>query len=57
MRETMKKEEALAVFNGSQRRLAEALGLSVQAVNQWGDEVPPLRAYQIREIAANGGVN
>ena len=46
----MTKQEAIDLFDGSVRRLAEALGLSVQAVHQWEDTVPLLREYQIKEI-------
>lgn len=46
----MKTAEAIAKFNESTRELAEALGISTAAVYQWGDSVPELRAYQIREI-------
>ena len=49
----MTTKEALAMFGGSRRRLAESLGISVQAVAQWGDEVPKLREYQIKEILNN----
>lgn len=49
----MTTKEAIAMFRGSRRRLAEALGISVQAVAQWGDMVPKLREYQIREIVNN----
>lgn len=45
----MKTSEAIATF-GSTRKLAERLGLSVQAIYKWGEEVPPLRAYQLREL-------
>jgi DNA-binding transcriptional regulator YdaS (Cro superfamily) len=45
----MTKEEAVRRF-GSVRALAKALGISTQAVAQWGEDVPPLRVYQIREI-------
>lgn len=47
----MKVEEAITQF-GSVAALATALGISVQAVYQWGDTVPPLRVYQIRELLA-----
>lgn len=50
----MTTKEALAMFGGSRRKLAEALGITTQAVAQWGDTVPLLREYQIREIV-NGG--
>ncbi len=49
---TMRTEEALQLFDNSTRKLAEALGLSVQAIYAWGDKVPPLRAYQIRDIVS-----
>ena len=48
----MTKQEAIDLFDGSIRKLAEALGITEQAVSQWGDEVPELRAYQIRELKA-----
>ena len=48
----MTLEEALSHFNNSRRELAEALGVSTQAVQYWADEeqIPELRAYQIKEI-------
>lgn len=49
----MTTKEAIAMFGGSRRKLAEALGISVQAVAQWGGEVPVLREYQIKEIVNN----
>lgn len=50
----MTKAEAIAAF-GSVRKLADALGITEQAVNQWGDmdaQIPKLRVYEIREILA-----
>ena len=47
----MKTSEAINLF-GNVANLAGALGISVQAVYQWGDTVPPLRAYQITEMTA-----
>ncbi len=44
----MKTDDALALF-GSVRQLASALSMTPQAVYQWGDVVPQLREYQIRE--------
>ena len=44
----MKTDEAAAIF-GSKRKLAEALGITEQAVYQWGEKVPELRLYQIKE--------
>jgi DNA-binding transcriptional regulator YiaG len=51
----MTLDEALSYFNNSRRELAEALGVSTQAVQYWADEeqIPELRAYQIKEIIAN----
>lgn len=45
----MKTTEALKIFGGVPE-IAKALGISVQAVYRWGDSVPRLRAYQIRDI-------
>lgn len=45
----MRVEQAIIEF-GSVAALAAALGISVQAVYQWGDMVPALRAYQIRDL-------
>jgi transcriptional repressor of cell division inhibition gene dicB len=45
----MTKTEAIAEF-GTIRKLADALGITEQAVYLWGDNVPELRAYQIVEI-------
>lgn len=45
----MTKEEAIAAF-GSVRKLSDALGITEQAVHQWGAEVPALRVYQIKDI-------
>lgn len=47
----MKTTDAIAQF-GSVRALAAALGISVQAVYGWGDDVPKLRCYEISEILA-----
>jgi transcriptional repressor of cell division inhibition gene dicB len=47
----MKTTEAIRAF-GSIKELAAELGLSVQAIYQWGDDVPALRAYQIRDLIA-----
>jgi DNA-binding transcriptional regulator YdaS (Cro superfamily) len=43
---------ALAHYNGSSRALAQALGVSVQAVSQWKGRgrLPELRARQLQEI-------
>lgn len=47
----MKTNEAIELL-GSVKEIADALGISVQAVYQWGDSVPRLRAYEIREVVA-----
>jgi DNA invertase Pin-like site-specific DNA recombinase len=52
----MKTTEALKIF-GSVRGIAKALGISVQAVHRWGDSVPHLRAYQIRDLQVARGCN
>ncbi|AMQ44837.1 hypothetical protein AMS64_22015 [Aeromonas veronii] len=45
----MKKQDAIDRF-GSVRALAAALGCSTQAISQWGEDVPPLRAFQLKEM-------
>lgn len=47
----MTTKEALALFDNSCRKLAEALGITEQAVRQWGDSVPELRVYQIKCVS------
>lgn len=47
----MTKREAVERF-GSVRKLADALGITEQAIHQWGDNVPELRAYQIKALLA-----
>lgn len=51
----MTKDEAIKTFGGT-RALAEALGISTQAVGRWGQEIPPFRQYQIRELLADKSV-
>ena len=46
----MRTEDAIKEFGNSVRELAEALGITREAIYQWGEEVPPLRAYEIRDI-------
>jgi len=45
----MKTSCAIKLF-GSIKALADALGITVHAVYQWGEDVPKLRVYEIREI-------
>jgi len=51
----MKKADALLLFDSSTRKMAEQLGITEQAIHQWGDDVPELRAYQIKVIAGKAG--
>ena len=48
----MKTDDAIRQFNNSVRDLAQSLGITSAAIYQWGDTVPALRVYQIREILA-----
>ena len=45
------KSKAIEHFGGTSK-LAIALGIKHSAVSQWGEYVPLLRAYQIRELIA-----
>jgi len=47
----MTKQEAIERF-GSVRKLADALGITEQAVHQWGNNVPELRVYHIKALLA-----
>lgn len=46
----MTKKEAFDLIKGDYRALAEILNITPQAVHQWGEEIPLLREYQLREI-------
>ncbi len=50
----MKTKYAISQFGDTQasgiKELAKALGITVFAIYQWGENVPELRAYQIKEI-------
>lgn len=46
----MTTDEAKQFFEGSARKLADALGITEQAIHQWGEQVPELRQYQIKVI-------
>lgn len=48
----MKTEVAISYY-GSPSKLAKALGITPQAVDQWGETVPVGRAYQL-QIITNG---
>lgn len=45
----LRTEDVLAVFNNNQSALARFLQISRSAVEQWGEEVPRLRQYELRE--------
>jgi len=47
----MTRQNAIDIFGGVQE-LARALGITDKAVYQWGEIVPELRVYQIRELQA-----
>ena len=46
----MKTQEAIDFFHGA-GPLAKALGITRQAVHDWGETVPELRAYQLSQIS------
>jgi len=50
----MKTQEAIERY-GSKSAIARKLDITPEAVMQWGEKVPELRAYQLREIEANEG--
>jgi len=45
----MKKKDVIEHF-GSVSSLAEALGITPEAIYQWGDDVPSSREFQIQVI-------
>jgi DNA-binding transcriptional regulator YdaS (Cro superfamily) len=45
----MKKSDVVAYF-GSQRKVANRLGISHVAVSRWDEEIPELRARQLEEL-------
>jgi DNA-binding transcriptional regulator YdaS (Cro superfamily) len=46
----IKKKDAIKMLGGNASNLAKVLGVSRQAVNQWGEYIPPLRAYQLKDL-------
>lgn len=48
----MNKKDVIKHF-GSQKELAKKLKISSEAISQWGDKVPQLRAFQI-ELLTDG---
>lgn len=51
----MKKSDVLEYFGGSPRRVAEFLGISVQAVHAWPDIIPESSAYKL-QVLTNGAL-
>lgn len=45
----MTKQHAIQLA-GSAKALASLLGITQGAISQWGDELPPLRVYELREL-------
>lgn len=45
----MKKDQAIAKA-GSKAKLARLLGVTKSAVSQWGDELPELQRYRLKEM-------
>lgn len=45
----MKKATAIRRAGGA-TNLAQMLGLTRQAVHQWGEDIPPLQVYRLREL-------
>ncbi len=44
-------DKAFAISKaGNEAKLASLLGLTRQAVNQWGEQMPPLQVYRLREM-------
>lgn len=46
----MKTRDA-AIFFGSKKKLADALGIQPSAVTMWGDSIPVSRQYQIQVLS------
>ena len=44
------KVKSLVSKVGSKAKIASLLNISAAAVSQWGDKVPELRKYQLKEI-------
>lgn len=47
----MKTKDAIDLFD-TPLQLAAALGITRAAIYQWGETVPPLREYQIKDLLA-----
>lgn len=42
--------EAIAYFDGSRAKLADALGIEPPSIYSWGENPPPLRQIQLEQI-------
>ena len=45
----MKTQDAVERY-GSKKALAEKLGISPQAISQWGDDMPELQALKLEKL-------
>ncbi|WP_027858458.1 Cro/CI family transcriptional regulator [Marinobacterium jannaschii] len=54
MKKRLKTDDAIKHFggrdNGGVKKMAEALGVTTNAIYQWGPFVPQLRALELKEI-------
>lgn len=48
----VKTADALAHYDNDAHKVAAALGISRQAVEQWGENVPETSAYKLQVITA-----
>lgn len=46
----MRTTDVVRAFSGSRAAIAEALGISISAVYQWSEIVPPTSALRLREM-------
>ena len=46
----MRTSDVVKAFGGSKTAVAEALGISISAVSQWQELVPPLSAMNIAKL-------
>ena len=51
----MKTADAIKAF-GTAAALADALGITRQAITNWGDDVPEVRRYHIEAVAKERGL-
>jgi hypothetical protein len=46
----MKTKKVIKYFEGSRSTIASVLGISVQAISKWPEDVPELSAYHLSDI-------